>query len=43
MIPLYEGLGGGGGLVTRLCLTPVTPQTIASQASLSMGFPRQEY
>ena len=44
MIPLYKGLGGGGGgLVTRLCLTLVTPWTIASQSSLSMGFPRQEY
>ena len=41
MILLYEGLGGGGGgLVTRLCLTLTTPWTLASQASLSMGFPR---
>ena len=31
------------GLVTKLCLTPVTPRTIASQTPLSMGFPRQEY
>ena len=32
-----------GGLVTKLCLTPVTPWTVAHQAPLSMGFPRQEY
>ena len=31
------------GLVVRSCLTPVTPQTVASQTPLSMGFPRQEY
>ena len=35
--------GGGGGLVTKLCPTPVTPQTVAHQAPLSMGFSRQEY
>ena len=33
----------GGGLVTQSCSTLVTPWTIAYQASLSMGFPRQEY
>ena len=33
----------GGGLVARLCLTLVTPWTVARQAPLSMGFPRQEY
>ena len=33
----------GGGLVTRLCPTLVTPWTIACQAPLSMGFSRQEY
>ena len=32
-----------GGLVARLCSTLVTPWTIACQAPLSMGFPRQEY
>ena len=36
-------LGGGGGLVTKLCLTLVTPWTVACQAPLSMGFSRQEY
>ena len=35
--------GGGGGLVTKSCPTLVTPWTIAHQAPLSMGFPRQEY
>ena len=30
-------------LVAKSCLTLVTPWTIAHQASLSMGFPRQEY
>ena len=29
--------------VTQLCLTLCTPCTVAHQASLSMGFPRQEY
>ena len=33
----------GGGLVTKLCLTLATPGTVAHQALLSMGFPRQEY
>ena len=33
----------GGDLVTKLCLTLVTPWTIAHQASLSIGFPRQKY
>ena len=32
-----------GGLVAKSCLTLVTPGTIACQAPLSMGFPRQEY
>ena len=30
-------------LVTKSCLTFVTPCTTAHQAPLSMGFPRQEY
>ena len=34
---------GGGGVVTQLCLTFVTSWTVAWQAPLSMGFPRQEY
>ena len=36
-------LNGGGGLVPKLCLSLETPWTLACQASLSMGFPRQEY
>ena len=35
--------GGGGGLVAKSCPTLVTPWTVACQASLSMGFTRQEY
>ena len=31
------------GLVTKPCSTLVTPQTVAQQASLSIGFTRQEY
>ena len=34
---------GGGGLVTKLCPTLVTPGTVVHQAPLSMGFSRQEY
>ena len=35
---------GGGALVSELYLTLVTPPwTVAHQAPLSMGFPRQEY
>ena len=30
-------------LVAQSCPTLVTPQTVARQASLSMGFSRQEY
>ena len=36
-------LGGGGGLVTKSCLTLATPWTIDCQAPLSIGFSRQEY
>ena len=32
-----------GGLVTKFCPTLVTPWTVARQAPLFMGFPRQEY
>ena len=32
----------GGGLVAKSCLTLATPWTVARQASLSMGFSRQE-
>ena len=35
--------GGGGGEVAKSCPTVVTPWTVALQASLSMGFSRQEY
>ena len=31
---------GGGGLVAKLCLTLVTPWTVACQAPLPMAFPR---
>ena len=34
---------GGSGLIAKSCLTLVTPWTVAHQAPLSMGFPRQEY
>ena len=33
----------GGGLVLKLCLTFVIPWTVACQAPLPIGFPRQEY
>ena len=33
----------GGGLVAKSCLTLATPWTVAQQALLFMGFPRQEY
>ena len=32
-----------GDLVAQLCLTFAIPWTVACQASLSMGFSRQEY
>ena len=32
-----------GGLVTKSCPTLTTPLTVACQAPLSMGLPRQEY
>ena len=32
-----------GGLVSKSCLTLVTPWTVAHQAPLSMGFSRQEH
>ena len=34
---------GGGALVTRSCPTLAIPWTVPRQASLSMGFSRQEY
>ena len=33
----------GHNLVTKTCQTLVTPWTVASQATLPMGFSRQEY
>ena len=33
----------GGSLVDKLCPTLATPWTVACQAPLSMGFPRQEH
>ena len=35
--------GHGDGLVTKSCLTLVTPWMVACQALLSMGFSRQAY
>ena len=32
-----------GGLAVKSCLTLATPRTVACQATLSMGFSRQEY
>ena len=32
-----------GGLVAKSSWTPVTPQTVAHQAPLFMGFSRQQY
>ena len=40
---LYKKPGGGGDLVTNLCLTLATPWTVACQALWSRVFPRQEY
>ena len=37
---LWESFSGGG-LVIKSCLTLATPWTVARQAPLSMGFPRQ--
>jgi len=34
-------IGCSGGLVAKLCLTLVTLWTVAPQAPLSTGFPRQ--
>ena len=35
-------MGGSGGLVAKSCLNLVTPRTVTCQASLSMGFCREE-
>ena len=42
-IPKIGCQNGGGGLVTKWCLTLVTPWTVACQAPLSVEFSRQEY
>ena len=34
---------GGGGIVAKFCPTLGAPCTVAYQAPLSQGFPRQEY
>ena len=39
----FAGFCCGGGLVSKSCLTLATPWTIARQAPLSVGFPRQEH
>ena len=40
MIQLVDG---DGGLVAKLCPALATPWTVARQAPLSIGFPRQEH
>ena len=42
MVSISETVGGGG-LVTKWCLTLAIQWTIACQDSLSTGFSRQEY
>ena len=42
-IKYYVASRTSGGLVAKSCLTLVTPWTGAQQASLSIGFSRQEY
>ena len=37
------GIQRGGGLVAKSCPTLATSWTVACQAPLSMGFPRQDY
>ena len=36
-------LSDGDGLVSKMCPALVTPWTVAYEAPLSTGFPRQEY
>ena len=40
---MKDFIGGGGGLVAKLCRTLATPWTVACQAPPSMGFSRQDY
>ena len=42
-VRLQRAHGDAGGLITRSHPTLATPRTIAHQAPLSVGFPRQEY
>ena len=42
-IYVYMCGGGGGGLVAKSWPTLAIPCTVACQAPLSVGFPRQEY
>ena len=42
-ITLTYYINSGGSLVAKLCPTLATPWTVAHQAPLSMGFPRQKY
>ena len=35
--------GDGGGFIAKSCSTLATPLTVGRQASLSMGFSRQEH
>lgn len=39
----FTNIGGGGGLIAKLCPTLATPWTVNCQAPLSMGFSRQKY
>ena len=43
LMSCFEVLFCNCGLVTNSCLTPETSWTVACQAPLSMGFPRQEH
>ena len=43
LIYISNLLSSGGDLITKSCLTLVTPWIVAQQVPLSMGFSRQEY
>ena len=40
---IIVAIGGGGGLVAKLCPMLATPWTLAHQAPLAMEFSRQEH
>ena len=42
LVPGPGIIAGGGGLVAESCLTLATLVSVACQAPLSIGFPRQE-